>query len=209
MSLFFLHNSIHVLPKSEIACLQPPSSMVVHCTDQFVSDLIGNPEARFSYELKQVIRMFQKHSICSPVARSAGNINIWSHWVTSVTYKKDIKGINCMFVSFLLSLLETQFTTGLGKCRHLCVKSMPLAFTGIFRNNPAYFGIFKKQFLTDTNLVQSSCIYRNKLLKLLQSYSMHFLSSKTLKHYIVIFRNVEILNHVVLTHRKSETFWMF
>ena len=43
---------------------------------------------------------------------------------------------------------------------------MPLAFTGIFRNYPAYFGIFKKQFLTDTNLVKLSRIYRNKLLKI-------------------------------------------
>ena len=30
---------------------------------------------------------------------------------------------------------------GLVKCRHLRVKSMPLAFTGIFRNNPEYSGI--------------------------------------------------------------------
>ena len=30
---------------------------------------------------------------------------------------------------------------GLGKCRHLRVKSMPLAFTGIFQNNPEYSGI--------------------------------------------------------------------
>ena len=43
---------------------------------------------------------------------------------------------------------------------------MPLAFTGIFRNNPAYFGILKKQFLTDTNWVKLSKIYRNKLLKI-------------------------------------------
>ena len=30
---------------------------------------------------------------------------------------------------------------GLGKCLHLRVKSMPLAFTGIFRINPEYSGI--------------------------------------------------------------------
>ena len=38
--------------------------------------------------------------------------------------------------------------------------------TGIFQNNPAYFGIFKKQSLTDTNLVKLFRIYRNKLLKI-------------------------------------------
>ena len=43
---------------------------------------------------------------------------------------------------------------------------MPLAFTGTYRNNPVYFGIFKKQFLKDTNLVKLSRISRNKLLKI-------------------------------------------
>ena len=43
---------------------------------------------------------------------------------------------------------------------------MPLAFTDIFLNNLAYFGIYKKQFLTDTNVVKLSRIYRNKLLKI-------------------------------------------
>ena len=43
---------------------------------------------------------------------------------------------------------------------------MPLAFTGIFRNIRAYFGIFNEQFFTDTNLVKLSIIYRNKLLKI-------------------------------------------
>ena len=43
----------------------------------------------------------------------------------------------------------TRFCTGFGKCRHLRVKSMPLAFTGIFRNNPEYSGItwhFRKNY---------------------------------------------------------------
>ena len=57
--------------------------------------------------------------------------------------------------------------SGLGICRHLRVKSMPLAFNGIFRNNPEYSGITlafpQKLFLTDINLVKSSRIYRIKL----------------------------------------------
>ena len=42
-----------------------------------------------------------------------------------------------------ISTLEEFRTSlaGLGKCRHLRVKAMPLAFTGIFRNNPEYSGI--------------------------------------------------------------------
>ena len=36
---------------------------------------------------------------------------------------------------------------------------MPLAFTGIFRNNPVYFGIFHQKIFTDINLVKFSSIY--------------------------------------------------
>ena len=35
--------------------------------------------------------------------------------------------------------------------------------TGIFRNNPAYFDISEKKFLTDIYLVKLSTIYRIKL----------------------------------------------
>ena len=47
------------------------------------------------------------------------------------------------FQSLLISdsLDDNAHESGLGKCRHLRVKFMPLAFTGIFRNNPEYSGI--------------------------------------------------------------------
>ena len=42
-------------------------------------------------------------------------------------------------ISFAIQV--TWHFAGLGKCRHLRVKSMPLAFTAIFQNNPEYSGI--------------------------------------------------------------------
>ena len=57
---------------------------------------------------------------------------------------------------FLHSLTWANYkTTGLGKCLHLLVMSMPVAFTGIFRNNPTFSGIFWhiQKNLTGINLL--------------------------------------------------------
>ena len=44
---------------------------------------------------------------------------------------------------------------------------MPLAFTGIFQNTLAYFGIFQKKILADIYLVKSSRTNRIKTVKTL------------------------------------------
>ena len=59
--------------------------------------------------------------------------------------------------NIIVDTYRNPFSAGLGKCRHLRVKSMPLAFTGIFRNNPEYSGItwhFRKIILNRYNFVK-------------------------------------------------------
>ena len=45
----YINSTIHMLSKLEISSLQPSSEVVQPRLSNFVSDLVGNPEDRFSY----------------------------------------------------------------------------------------------------------------------------------------------------------------